>query len=254
MVACSQCNTPMLATDRFCAQCGASKSKVKDKKDKRSIGLIIAFYGSMLLFLLISTFVYAQVENMFVTELTIEIIFIVLTVGFSIVDLKNILPLYSVKSIDTKALAIAVVFPLFTAFTVWYLIGELNWVLFNENPSMMEDYAYYNRPFLWAFIYISLVAPIFEELAFRGFLFNQVRAVASVRITIIATAFIFALIHLSLFSLLWIFPFGLALGYLRHKYRTLWLGMIVHFIHNTAVLVLDYNLYYDRWPLIHYFQ
>ena len=254
MIVCSECKTIMLESDKFCASCGASKTLAIDKKDKRSIRLVIAFYGSMLLLLLLSYFVYLNTTGGLITEITLGLVFIGITLGFSLVDLRNILPLYSLRNIDAKALLIAILFPLLTAVIVWYGIGALNMYLYDDNSSILAEYAYYDHPFLWSFIFISLVAPIFEELAFRGFLFNQLRAVSSVRITIIATAFIFALIHLSLFSLLWIFPFGMALGYLRHKYRTLWLGMIVHFIHNTAILVMDYYQYYDRFPLVHYFN
>ena len=84
---------------------------------------------------------------------------------------------------------------------------------------------------------------VFEELAFRGYLYNQLRKVTSDKNTIIATAFLFALIHFSFLSLIWIFPFGLLLGYFRKKYNTLWLGMIIHFIHNFIVLMLDYYFY-----------
>tara|TARA_Y100000780_G_C13561857_1_gene369410 strand:- start:355 stop:666 length:312 start_codon:yes stop_codon:yes gene_type:complete len=95
----------------------------------------------------------------------------------------------------------------------------------------------------WAILFIAITPPIFEELAFRGFLFNQLQKVVSERVTIIATAFIFALVHFSFISLLWIFPFGIVLGYLRSKYNTLWYGIIIHFIHNFLVLMMDYYFY-----------
>jgi membrane protease YdiL (CAAX protease family) len=96
---------------------------------------------------------------------------------------------------------------------------------------------------LWAIFFIVILPPIFEELAFRGFLFNQLQKVTSQNVTIVATAFIFALVHFSFISFIWIFPFGLVLGYLRSRYNTLWLGIIIHFIHNLSIVLID-NLFY----------
>ena len=101
-----------------------------------------------------------------------------------------------------------------------------------------------------AFLFIAITPPVFEELAYRGFLFNQLEKVTSPQTTIILTAFIFALVHFSIISLLWIFPFGLLLGYLRYKYNTLWLGIVIHFIHNLIVLSLDY--YYFETALLEF--
>jgi membrane protease YdiL (CAAX protease family) len=35
----------------------------------------------------------------------------------------------------------------------------------------------------------------------------------------------------------------LVLGYLRSRYNTLWLGIIIHFIHNLSIVLID-NLFY----------
>lgn len=243
-----------MPADQFCGSCGLSVVPETSAEDKKSITMIIAFYAATLLFLGISYFVYLETDVITVgTELTLEIIFVLLIVGFSLTDLRNIIPLYGFKLVDWKALLFSLVFPVLSAFLVILLLGKVNVLLFDEDPLIMAEYAFYDRPFLWAFLFICVVAPVFEELAFRGFLFNHLQRVTSVQGTILATAFLFALIHLSYLSIIWIFPFGVVLGYLRHKYKTLWLGMIVHFIHNGVVLVMDYKQYYGRWPLEHYF-
>ena len=118
-------------------------------------------------------------------------------------------------------------------------------ILIPSNLFLISQYDYeaYTNTFFWVLIFYTVIPPIFEELAFRGFLFNQLRTIVSPSVTILATAFIFALIHFSWISIVWIFPFGIVLGYLRHRYNTLWLGMIIHFIHNLLVVLLDYYYY-----------
>ena len=249
MKTCSNCAFLLGDEDRFCGNCGISVKFENTKRNLKSTQLIIAFFVSMLVLHLISNFAY-QESIALSTEIILELIFIGITLGFSLSDWSAIKPLYSFKNLEWKGLVTSLVLPLISVVVVYFLISEVNLYLFEEDPSIMEDYDYYDRPFLWAFIFISLVAPIFEELAFRGFLYNQMRDIASAQTTILATGFMFALIHLSLFSFIWIFPFGIALGYLRYKYKTLWWGMLVHFLHNTAVLAMDYHEYYGQWPLL----
>jgi len=140
----------------------------------------------------------------------------------------------------------SIVFPIFTSFGVYFFIEFINGFIFEEESlNYFVTYAYLDNPLFWAILFIAILPPIFEELAFRGFLFNKLKEVSSNQVTIIGTAFIFALVHFSFLSFIWIFPFGIVLGYLRSRYNTLWIGMIIHFIHNFIVLMIDYYQYLE---------
>ena len=162
---------------------------------------------------------------------------------FCLFDAKRIIALYNWKLINWKNILFSVLFPIFTGITVYYTVGWLNNLIFYDSGNVFYDYEDYDNTIFWVLVFYTVIPPIFEELAFRGFLFNQLRNFATVPVTILATAFIFALVHFSYVSILWIFPFGIVLGYIRHKYNTLWLGMIIHFIHNFLVVLLDYYYY-----------
>ncbi|MFY7669941.1 CPBP family intramembrane glutamic endopeptidase [Tenacibaculum sp. MEBiC06402] len=158
--------------------------------------------------------------------------------------MKEIITLYKFPEIAVskyiKYLSITLIF----CFLVYFGIGKLNEFIFpNENLNILYDYSYLEHPFLWSILFVAILPPIFEELAFRGYLFNNLLKLISPKSTIIATAFLFALIHISFISIIWIFPFGLFLGYLRKRYNTLWIPMLVHFTHNFVVLILDYYFY-----------
>ena len=248
MELCVKCGAALAPTDVFCGSCGMKRRQDVSVKEKQSIRQVIIFYITFLVFAIVSYVIYLESESL-LTEIVLESVFILLTIMFSLMDFSRILKLYSIKYINWKNLGFSIIFPVFTAAIVYYGISGLNVLLMEEDYNMMYDYMDYENSFLWAFIFIAIVAPIFEELAFRGYLFNQLMNFASPRVTIIATALIFALVHFSFISVLWIFPFGLVLGYLRYKYRTLWLGMLVHFIHNLLVLLLDYY-YFNQESLI----
>ncbi|MCK8522606.1 CPBP family intramembrane metalloprotease [Aquimarina sp. D1M17] len=207
------------------------------------MNLIITFYLVEIVFLVIAYLVYRQ-EVSLTIDIIIESISAIIVLGFVSLDFKNVIRLYRFPKINPLLYLGAIIIPIFTGVIVYYGIELVNSELFFENYNMYADYALYPNSLFWAFLFVTITPPIFEELAYRGFLFNQLQKVTSTKITIILTAFIFALVHFSIISLLWIFPFGLLLGYLRHKYDTLWLGIIIHFIHNLIVLSLDYY-YFD---------
>ena len=102
-------------------------------------------------------------------------------------------------------------------------------------------------PFVLNFLMVVIGAPIVEELLFRGFLFSQLKTTKlGINGSIILTSFIWTSIHLQydLFLLIPIFLLGLLLGYLMHKYNSLYLVIIVHAVHNLqATLFIEF--FYD---------
>ncbi len=240
---CQACKTSLGDEMNFCSNCGMSIAKTKQTKRNEHLNLVISFYVVMLLFLITTFFVYKEGSTL-IKEIIIESIFALVILGFTFFDFKNIVKLYKIPKINPLLFLGVILTPFVTAFLVYFGMEFLNIALFDESQNYYLEYVNYPNSLFWAILFIAVFPPIFEELAFRGFLFNQLNSIASANATIVLTAFIFALVHLSILSLLWIFPFGLLLGYLRHKYNTLWLGMIIHFIHNLIVLYLDYY-YYD---------
>ncbi len=244
MITCQNCKSVVETHVKFCSKCGQSIKKDIDSSRMNAINLIIGFYVANLIFIACTYLISDGSTQDFKMDLGIEIAFAILVLCFSALDYKNILKLYSFKNIHWKVLLFAIVVPIFTSIIVYYLMALINFLLEEgEYVNYYETYLYLEAPLLWSIIFIAILPPIFEELAFRGFLFNKLREVASGKLTIIATAFLFALIHFSFISFLWIFPFGLLLGYLRSKYNTLWIGILIHFIHNFIILLIDYYSY-----------
>ncbi|WP_299098524.1 type II CAAX endopeptidase family protein [uncultured Winogradskyella sp.] len=241
---CKKCQVTFENEIKFCPNCGVEIKKSIIENRAGTLNLIIVFYVVFLVFIALSYYVNSEIEQSLSSELTTEGIFALLVLGFAVFDFKVILKLYKLPVINWRIIIFTIIFPIFSAFSVYYTFEFLNTYFFEAiDENYYETYVYLNYPLFWSIIFIAILPPIFEELAFRGFLFNQLQKIVSERITIIATAFIFALVHFSFISLLWIFPFGLVLGYLRSKYNTLWYGIVIHFIHNLIVLLLDYYMY-----------
>ncbi|WP_430467300.1 CPBP family glutamic-type intramembrane protease [Winogradskyella ouciana] len=241
---CSSCKTVFLEEVKFCTNCGQSLLKSKVGTRTTSLNIILAFYVIFLLFAVAAYFLYEQYPFSLKVEIIIESIFALLVLGFSALDYKAILKLYKLPKIDWKIVTFSVVFPIFSAFTVYFTVEYANTHLFESfEDNYYGGYTFLDHPLFWAILFTAILPPIFEELAFRGFLFNQLQKLVSEKVTIIATAFIFALVHFSFISLIWILPFGLILGYIRSKYNTLWYGIVIHFIHNFIIIMIDYYTY-----------
>jgi membrane protease YdiL (CAAX protease family) len=90
-------------------------------------------------------------------------------------------------------------------------------------------------------VIMTCVSPaIFEEIAFRGFMFENLQALASSKEAVYISAILFGIMHLSFISLLWLIPLGIIFAMLRVKYNTLWYGIIGHFIYNFTITVLEF--------------
>lgn len=87
-----------------------------------------------------------------------------------------------------------------------------------------------------------LLAPLIEELLFRGLLFTELRRYLNFLPTLILTAFSFALFHLEngwLF-VLFVLPTGFLLGYVREKSGTITLGLLLHAFMNSLIILLGF--------------
>jgi len=88
---------------------------------------------------------------------------------------------------------------------------------------------------------VGVLAPIFEELFFRGFVFKGLeRSILGAHGAIWVTSIVFALIHLQYSPgvMLLIIPMGLLLGYSRHYSGSLLVPIAIHVLNNTVAIFL----------------
>jgi membrane protease YdiL (CAAX protease family) len=93
---------------------------------------------------------------------------------------------------------------------------------------------------IWLFIAAVIVAPIVEEIFFRGFLFQGFRKRYGWVPALLLSSAIFAAAHLDLASLIPTFILGLILTYMYHHSNSLWPGIILHFLINGTSTLLVY--------------
>lgn len=94
---------------------------------------------------------------------------------------------------------------------------------------------------LFSAVIIGIFVPIAEELLFRGVIQSYLVYRWGAVLGIIITSFWFALIHYDIALLAPLFAIGVALGFMRHYFQSIWPAIFLHSLNNLAS-VLYYML------------
>jgi membrane protease YdiL (CAAX protease family) len=92
-----------------------------------------------------------------------------------------------------------------------------------------------------SFLYVGLVAPIAEELIFRGVTFNKARKYMPFLAANFVQALLFGIYHMNLIQGLYAFAMGLSFGLIRRAYSLIG-AILLHMAVNIAGMTLDYIL------------
>jgi len=93
-------------------------------------------------------------------------------------------------------------------------------------------------PIWFLFVFAGILAPLTEELIFRGFLLGALLPKIGYPFGVTVAALIFSAAHLNLDSFLLLFLLGALLSVLYIRTKSLWPGIIFHSINNTIALAL----------------
>ncbi len=102
-------------------------------------------------------------------------------------------------------------------------------------PVILESQGW--GPRLLFLVVVSVCAPVFEEILFRGFLFSSLTRYLSKGSALVVSAFLFAVAHLNLSDLLPLTMLGLVLGVIYSHSRNLLAPMLLHSLWNAGSLV-----------------
>lgn len=83
------------------------------------------------------------------------------------------------------------------------------------------------------FLYASILAPIAEELLFRGYILRSLRPYGK-KFAIFGSAFLFGLFHGNLLQTPYAFLMGLVLGYVAVEYSAFW-AIVLHMFNNLVL-------------------
>ncbi len=159
---------------------------------------------------------------------------------------KKIVKILGLKEFKFSHIAIGILlfFVIFSMEIAIIIISVISNVEINTNANIIVE----NMP-LWFILFTSFIAPIDEEVFFRGFLITRIEAWYKNRnskratlYAIVISAFIFSLFHLSYDSTFEIeviaaFIFGLLAGYVFKKTNSLYPSIIAHMLVNLLAVI-----------------
>jgi membrane protease YdiL (CAAX protease family) len=89
--------------------------------------------------------------------------------------------------------------------------------------------------YLGLFFLLAFVAPLIEELLFRGLLYGYLRGRAGVALSVIVSALVFAVLHVVIPPL---FVMGAILAVLAERNRSLWPSIALHATNNGLIVII----------------
>lgn len=110
-----------------------------------------------------------------------------------------------------------------------------------QGDELSDLFELLDSPF-WFFLVGAVLAPLVEEIFFRGFLFQGLRAKYGWVSGMLISSAVFAIAHLDPVSLIPTFILGNLLAYLYHRSNSVWPGVLLHTAVNTFGLLSVYVL------------
>lgn len=144
-----------------------------------------------------------------------------------------------------RSLVMVVVLMAVVLFIRWQYV-EIARLLGFTPPSVEERVLRLFGPgaagFALAFFVTALLAPLVEELFFRGFVYRVIRERARPSSAVFLSALIFAIYHFSLWLVVPILLLGIALAWLTEWQRSIWPAVICHALNNFLAVASVYML------------
>lgn len=134
---------------------------------------------------------------------------------------------------------------LISALAIWleqWLEVDLIDVARQEQFRVFEGFGAGESPLLLAYfvLNVAVLAPISEELFFRGYAYNTFRSHWGVRLAALASAFLFAIVHFYFVLFVTVFVMGILFAIAYERSRSLLSIMTAHSVVNLTVTLVAY--------------
>jgi membrane protease YdiL (CAAX protease family) len=93
-----------------------------------------------------------------------------------------------------------------------------------------------------------IVAPLCEEVVFRGYIYPTLKKFNGIWIAALVSALIFSAAHGSLAALLPLFIFGVVLVFLYERTGSIWAPIGAHFLFNAATVTVQLLMRFGYIP------
>lgn len=113
-------------------------------------------------------------------------------------------------------------------------------MLVADNAVAVMSESILELPALLGILLIGVLAPMCEEIVFRGIIYRGYRREKGMIPAVILSAFLFGLMHMNFNQAVYAFALGIAMALLVEATGSLWGSVICHVFFNTSEMVLMY--------------
>lgn len=141
--------------------------------------------------------------------------------------------------IDLKIIILIIIITLIFALMVLNFQNYVYRFVNLKSPELNGIYLSKYR-LLIGLVSISILPALFEEVFYRGIIYDKLKLVYSNKNVVIISSLLFYFSHLiygNIISIIYIFPIGLFLGMLRTKFNNLLYPIACHFFYNFIVFI-----------------
>ncbi|MCB0397520.1 MAG: CPBP family intramembrane metalloprotease [Flavobacteriales bacterium] len=225
-------------TEKFCPACGIFNQPTS----KPFVHFL--FIGSFLLSLVGFTVAHRSgwiFGEGFTSVLAMDILIALVVLLYVWLDRGNMIPLLKTRPKMRPLASVILVSGIF-AMAIHFSVAWLHGMYEIRSTSYVDMLS--ASPHSWLVIpAIMIIQPaIFEELAFRGFVYNRLEEIVPPRMALVFSSLLFGVFHFSTVALIWLLPIGFVFGIYRRLYGSIWYGVVGHLVYNGLVISLDYLL------------
>jgi uncharacterized protein len=124
------------------------------------------------------------------------------------------------------------------------LIVQLLSAIFpSQYVSFLETMdAIVDAPFLAVLLAVVIVAPLFEEVMFRGLVYDALQKRMNIYLSVILAGLFFGIYHLNIFQGTYATLIGIIMGLSLVWTKSIWAPIIIHFVNNLISVLLSYTV------------
>lgn len=191
--------------------------------------LLLRDASSSVTFLVVGTLVYGAVAGM---------------IGLLVVQRRGV-PLVDLGFRNVGIKPVLLMIPMTLVVLIMnFVVAAITAMIFGEVPTAEDQLAIRETisvvDFACLLVVGAVIAPIVEELVFRGLLYRAIRSRWGIAWASIVTALLFSVVHFTPLLIGVFFVFGLILAAVVEHYKSLYPPIVLHALNNSVALVLLY--------------
>jgi membrane protease YdiL (CAAX protease family) len=234
---CPACGAAFKLDAAFCSACGRRR---REAVEPGGIGFTIGFYVAMLALQIVVLVLVQQKQVPVFSAMAVAtggLAAIVLVAALS--HRRLVAPLYRRAGFSPFGYALILLAAPVIVVVVSAYVHGLGHAFDIKPPRELDEFEGHGLAI--AIVLVAIAPPVIEELAFRGLIFGSLAKTLRRTEVYAISSFAFAMLHLSVPSLLTHLPLGLYFCWLRDRSGSLYPSMFAHFCHNLGVLVAELN-------------